>query len=172
MEEVILVDEGDHELGMMEKLEAHRKGVLHRAFSVLLYNKEGKLLLQKRSSKKYHSAGLWTNTCCSHPRPRQNMETEVTRRLKEEMGIVAETRLAFRFVYKAPLENHITEHELDYVYIGRFDGEPMINPEEVEDWKFMPVEEIRADMQRHPDAYTYWFKLIVTNPKFSLPGFE
>jgi len=121
---VILVDESDHELGSMEKMEAHRKGVLHRAFSVLLFNSKGEVLLQKRSASKYHSAGLWTNTCCSHPKPAENIDIAVRRRLQEEMGIDSNPEFAYKFIYKTTLDNNLTEHELDYVFIGTFDGEP------------------------------------------------
>lgn len=164
---VILVDEGDCELGSMEKMEAHRKGVLHRAFSVLLFNSKGEVLLQKRSSFKYHSASLWTNTCCSHPKPYENIDIAVRRRLQEEMGIDTNPEFAYKFIYKAALDNNLTEHELDYVYIGTFDGEPIINLHEVEDWKFVSLDTAREDIKVHPELYTHWFKLIIAHPQLS-----
>src|SRR5689334_14921661 len=127
MEYVILVDASDNELGTMDKMEAHRKGVLHRAFSILLFNSKGEILLQKRSSLKYHSAGLWTNTCCSHPKPNEPMTTAAQRRLSEEMGINASLEFLYKFQYQVQLDNGLIEHELDHVYIGLFNDEPIIN---------------------------------------------
>jgi isopentenyl-diphosphate delta-isomerase len=167
MEEVVLVNEQDVELGTMEKLEAHEKGILHRAFSVILVNSEGEILLQKRAAKKYHSAGLWTNTCCSHPRPGESVEAAAVRRLKEELGINTRPKLAYSFVYKVALENNLIEHELDHVLIGKFDGAPIINPEEIEDWKHMSVDDLRNDILSNPSYYTHWFKLILNHPELS-----
>lgn len=167
MEQVILVDEHDNELGSMEKMEAHRKGILHRAFSVLLFNSNGELLLQKRSAKKYHSAGLWTNTCCSHPQPNERIEDAVRRRLKEEMGIDIQPEYSYKFIYKADFENNLIEHELDYVFIGHFDGEPVINSHEVEDWKFVALDKILQDILVNPYAYTFWFKRIVNHSELN-----
>lgn len=164
MEEVILVDKNDNTIGTMEKMEAHHRGLLHRAFSVLLFNSEGKVLLQKRSSNKYHSAGLWTNTCCSHPQPGEKIEDATRRRLMEEMGIDVKTEFAYKFIYKTELEAHLIEHEYDYVFIGTYNGEPLINPNEVEDWKYVDINWVRKDIGEHPDKYTYWFRLIVNNP--------
>src|SRR5690242_1712572 len=146
MEKVILVDEHDNEVGTMDKMEAHQKGVLHRAFSVILFNSKGEVLLQKRSSKKYHSAGLWTNTCCSHPQPSERIEVAARRRLKEEMGINVQPEFAYKFLYKVTLDNELIEHELDHVYIGHFDNEPIINSNEVETWRFAGLTEIRKDI--------------------------
>lgn len=160
-EHVILVDRDDKAVGTMEKMEAHRKGVLHRAFSILLFNDEGKMLLQKRSKNKYHSSGLWTNTCCSHPLPGETLPEATQRRLKEEMGIEVAPVFSHTFIYKAELDNHLTEHELDHVFIGTFNGIPDINRKEVEDWKFVDVNELKQDMMKNPSAYTEWFKLIV-----------
>jgi isopentenyl-diphosphate delta-isomerase len=164
-EEVILVDENDQEVGTMEKMEAHRKGVLHRAFSILLFNSKGQVLLQKRAADKYHSAGQWTNTCCSHPRPGENLDEAVRRRLREEMGIDLQPQFAYRFTYKAKISDDLTEHELDHVFLGSFDGKPIINTHEVQDWKFADLSEIRTDMLRNPDSYTPWFKLIIRHPR-------
>lgn len=167
MEHVILVDREDNAIGSMEKLEAHRKGLLHRAFSVLLFDDAGKLLLQKRSGNKYHSSGLWTNTCCSHPLPGEGLEQATTRRLKEEMGIIVQPTFAFSFIYKAQLDQELTEHELDHVFIGTYNGPPAINKKEVEDWKYVDLKWLREDIEKHPDAYTVWFKLIIDHPELN-----
>ncbi|XOV67806.1 MAG: isopentenyl-diphosphate Delta-isomerase [Fluviicola sp.] len=160
MEYVILVDENDQELGRMEKMEAHEKGLLHRAFSIFLFNEKNELLLQQRAHSKYHSGGLWTNTCCSHPRAGETVLEASHRRLMEEMGIEANMQTQFHFVYKAELDNELTEHELDHVVFGTFSGEPKINPEEVASWKYMSMEEIEADMKDHPEKYTAWFRIV------------
>jgi len=167
MEEIILVDEFDSEIGTMEKMEAHRKGVLHRAFSVMLFNTNGELLLQRRARKKYHSGGLWTNTCCSHPLPQETIEEAARRRLKQEMGIDLKPTFAFKFIYKSHLDQNLIEHELDHVFVGVFDGLPEINAEEVEDWKFMNLDSLRKDIKQSPDAYTTWLKLIINHPEWS-----
>lgn len=164
MEKVILVDEEDNAIGTMDKMEAHRQGVLHRAFSVLLFNSQGQVLLQKRARKKYHSGGLWTNTCCSHPQPGESLGDATRRRLKQEMGIDVEPQFAYKFIYKTNLDRNLIENELDHVYIGTFDGVPAINTEEVDEWKFMDVATLRMDMKRNPDLYTYWFRLIIDHP--------
>lgn len=168
MDLVILVDEHDRELGFMEKMEAHQKGVLHRAFSVLLFNSKGELLLQKRSATKYHSAGLWTNTCCSHPKPNEKIEEAVSRRLQEEMGISLMPEFAYKFLYKTTLDNNLIEHELDHVFVGVYDGNPQINSNEVEDCKFVALSELRQEIALHPDAYTHWFKLIIAHPELEV----
>lgn len=169
MEQVILVDEHDNEVGLMEKMEAHRKGALHRAFSVLLFNSKGEVLLQKRSANKYHSASLWTNTCCSHPKPNENIDSAVRRRLKEEMGIDFQPSFSYKFLYKVKLDNNLTEHELDHVYVGEFSDEPVVNSHEVESWKYASIAEVKEDMHQNPDAYTHWFKLIVDHPELRIP---
>jgi isopentenyl-diphosphate delta-isomerase len=168
MEHVILVDERDNEIGSMDKMEAHVKGALHRAFSVLLFNSKGEILLQKRSLHKYHSAGLWTNTCCSHPGPTETMEAAVRRRLREEMGIDLQPEYLFKFLYRVELPNNLVEHELDHVYIGLFNGEPMINIEEVENWKYVSIAAVKIDMLQNPEAYTYWFRAIIHHPKLQV----
>mmetsp|Transcript_39191 Transcript_39191/g.51272 ORF Transcript_39191/g.51272 Transcript_39191/m.51272 type:complete len:175 (-) Transcript_39191:175-699(-) len=160
MEYVILVDEKDQEIGSMEKMEAHEKGRLHRAFSIFLFNNKNELLLQQRAHSKYHSGGLWTNTCCSHPRKGETVLEASNRRLMEEMGIEAEMNQVFSFIYKAELDNELTEHELDHVVFGSFNGEPEINPEEVAAWKYMSMNEIEADMKVNPQDYTSWFKIV------------
>lgn len=163
MEQVILVDANDQALGTMGKMEAHQKGVLHRAFSILLFNDEGKILLQKRSRHKYHSSGLWTNACCSHPLPGENLNDATRRRLREEMGIELQPTFSHTFIYKAHLDNDLIEHELDHVFVGTFNGKPRINTNEVEDWKFADVAWLRQDMVLNPSAYTEWFKVILNN---------
>jgi isopentenyl-diphosphate delta-isomerase len=161
MEMVILVDENDKAIGTMEKMEAHRKGKLHRAFSVLVFNSKGEILLQKRARQKYHSGGLWTNACCSHPQPGEKMEDAARRRLREEMGIDLQPQFSYKFIYKTTLDQNLIEHEYDHVFIATFDGEPQINKEEAEDWKFSDVALLKADMEKHPEDYTYWFRLIL-----------
>jgi len=151
----------------MEKFEAHRKGVLHRAFSILLFNSDGEVLLQKRAKSKYHSGGLWTNTCCSHPLPGEEMEEATNRKLKQEMGIDLIPEFLFKFQYKAALDNSLTENELDYVFIGRYDGDPVVNPKEVEDWKFVSMETLSTSIKLNSASYTSWFKLILEHPEFS-----
>jgi isopentenyl-diphosphate Delta-isomerase len=161
MEMVILVDHNDMAIGTMEKMEAHRKGELHRAFSIMVFNSKGEILLQKRAHHKYHSGGLWTNACCSHPIPGEKMEDATRRRLQEEMGIDLQPEFSYKFIYKTHLDMDLIEHEYDYVFRATFDGEPSINTEEVEDWKFANLNWLKADVQKHPEAYTYWFKLIL-----------
>ena len=167
MENVVLVDEFDNAIGTMEKMEAHRQGVLHRAFSILLFNSKGQVLLQKRAQGKYHSAGLWTNTCCSHPLPGESVEAAAFRKLKQEMGIELQTEFAYKFIYQAPLDNGLTEHEYDHVLTGTFDGTPYINVQEVEDWKFVDITSLKEDIARHPEHYTYWFKLIMNHTELA-----
>ena len=161
MEEfVILVDEKDNQLGLMPKMEAHEKAVLHRALSVFIFNSKGELMLQQRAAHKYHSPLLWTNTCCSHQRDGETNIEAGERRLVEEMGFKTNLKEIFSFVYKAPFDNGLTEHELDHVMVGYFDGLPEINPEEVASFKWMSLEEVNADIKLHPNLYTAWFKII------------
>jgi len=155
-----LVDENDRELGTMEKLEAHRKGVLHRAFSIFLFNDQGELLLQKRSAAKYHCGSLWSNTCCSHPVKGMAMEKCLQNKLYQEMGITADVEKAFDFTYRAEMNNGLIEHEYDHVYIGRFSGIPQPNPEEVCEWKYVSMQELGHDLALHPEDYTAWFRLL------------
>lgn len=165
MEHVILVDEHDTMIGTAEKMEAHQKGLLHRAFSILLFNTNGELLLQKRATDKYHSGGLWTNTCCSHPLPEESLKDATRRKLKQEMGIDVATEFAYTFIYKTSLDKNLIEHELDHVFIGTFNDKPLINKEEVEDWKYIDLKTLREDMAVYPEKYTYWFRLIVNHPE-------
>lgn len=164
MDHVILVDANDHEIGTMEKMEAHRRGLLHRAFSVLVFNSQGEILVQQRADTKYHSAGLWTNTCCSHPRPNECIRQASARRLLEEMGIEATPEFAYKFTYRTDLDQELVEHEVDHVFTALFDGIPSANPHEVQSWKFVPVEILRQDVIDHPENYTYWFRLIMEQP--------
>jgi len=165
MEHVILVDKEDKPLGLMEKMEAHEKGLLHRAFSVFIFNEKNELLLQRRALSKYHSGGLWTNTCCSHPRENESVEQAAMRRLNEEMGFDCEVKNIFSFVYKAVLDNELTEHELDHVLVGKYELTPVPNPEEVCDWKYINLKELEEDMEMNPDNYTIWFQLIFKRVK-------
>lgn len=159
-EEVILVNEDDEVLGTMPKMEAHEKAVLHRAFSVFVLNGEGQLMLQQRAADKYHSPLLWTNTCCSHQRMGETNIEAGRRRLREEMGFETDLKDLFSFIYRAPFDNGLTEHELDHVLLGNYSGEPRINPEEVASWKWMGLEEVRDDLQAHPANYTAWFRIV------------
>ncbi|MFY0604854.1 MAG: isopentenyl-diphosphate Delta-isomerase [Flavobacteriaceae bacterium] len=159
-EKVILVDEQDNQLGLMPKMEAHEKAMLHRAFSVFIFNDIGELMLQQRAAEKYHSPLLWTNTCCSHQRDGETSLEAGKRRLKEEMGFTTELEEVFWFVYKAPFDNGLTEHELDHVMIGYYNDAPNINREEVAAYKWMTLEAVKSDMELNPDAYTAWFKII------------
>jgi len=159
-EYVILVDTADRELGTMEKMEAHEKAVLHRAFSVFIFNDRGELMLQQRAAHKYHSPLLWTNTCCSHQRQGESNIEAGKRRLREEMGFEVDLDKKFHFVYKAEFDNGLTEHELDHVMVGYYNGEPTINPEEVASWKWINMEVLQQDMKDHPQDYTAWFKII------------
>ena len=159
-EMVILVDENDNQLGLMEKIEAHEKALLHRAFSVFIFNDNGELMLQQRALHKYHSPGLWTNTCCSHQRDGESNIDAGKRRLHEEMGFVVDLTETTSFIYKAPFDNGLTEHEFDHVMVGYYNDEPDINKDEVASWKWMPLSEVKVDIALNPDLYTEWFKII------------
>lgn len=159
-ENVILVNEADEPIGLMPKMEAHEKALLHRAFSVFIMNNKGETMLQQRAKDKYHSPLLWTNTCCSHQREGESNVEAGKRRLQEEMGFSTELKELFSFIYKAPFDNGLTEHELDHVMIGVYNEEPSINPEEVANWKWMYPEDIKKDISSNPDRYTAWFKII------------
>lgn len=159
-ENVILVDEHDNELGLMEKMEAHRKGLLHRAFSVFILNSRGELLLQQRALHKYHSGGLWTNTCCSHPRESEKAIDAAHRRMQEEMGFDCEVEKAFEFVYRAELDQGMIEHEYDHLFIGYHDADPSINQDEVMDFRWQDLDSLTFDMEQNPERYTAWFKII------------
>ena len=159
-EKVILVNSNDEPIGLMPKMEAHEKALLHRAFSVFVINSNNELMLQQRALQKYHSPGLWTNTCCSHQRDgEENIEAGL-RRLQEEMGFETPLEYLFNFIYKAPFDNGLTEHELDHVMLGRYEGDPSINLEEVASWKWMDIDLIHADLINNPADYTVWFAII------------
>lgn len=159
-ENVILVNEKDEPIGLMPKLQAHQEAVLHRAFSVFVLNEKNEIMLQQRAQNKYHSPLLWTNTCCSHQREGENNIQAGTRRLYEEMGFNTELKELFHFIYKAPFDNGLTEHELDHVMIGYSNLQPKINTDEVENWKWMAIHDIKTDMNVNPEIYTIWFKII------------
>ena len=159
MEEVILVNENDEQVGTMEKMEAHRKAVLHRAFSVFVFNNKGEMLLQQRATSKYHSGGLWTNACCSHPRPGEETANAAHRRLHEELGFTTDLQKAFSFTYNAPFDNGLTENEFDHVFVGNFDGKINPSPSEVQDFCYKKMEDISLSIQSHPQKYTAWFHL-------------
>jgi isopentenyl-diphosphate Delta-isomerase len=158
-EKVILVDEFDNAIGEMEKMEAHEKAELHRAFSVFVFNEDNQLMLQQRALSKYHSPGLWTNTCCSHPRPGEEVLQAGHRRLQEEMGFDCDLQKIFDFVYKARFDHGLTEHEFDHVLVGRYTDSPVINSEEVAAWKWMSMKSIAEEMKTHPEKYTIWFRI-------------
>ena len=159
-EQVVLVDEKNQEIGVMEKLEAHLNGGhLHRAFSVFIFNKKNELLLQRRDIKKYHSGGLWTNTVCSHPRPNETYEDAVHRRMHEEMGFDCEVKKIGCFVYKASFDNGLTEFEYDCIFVGKWNGIPHPNPQEIMDYKWISIEELKKDIQSNPQKYTAWLPL-------------
>lgn len=159
-EKVILVNEKDEQIGLMPKMEAHEKALLHRAFSVFILNSKNEIMLQQRAADKYHSPLLWTNTTCSHQREGENNIQAGNRRLMEEMGFQTELKELFSFIYKAPFDNGLTEHELDHVMIGYYNNEPNINPEEAENWKWMSIDAVKEDMKNHPEHYTVWFRII------------
>lgn len=159
-EQVILVDENDVQIGLMPKMEAHEKALLHRAFSVFVFNDKNELMLQQRALDKYHSPGLWTNTCCSHQRDGESNLAAGKRRLFEEMGFVTELKETTSFIYKAPFENGLTEHELDHVLVGTYNGDPEPNKDEVGGWKWMAIDAVKLDVVERPELYTEWFKII------------
>lgn len=159
-EKVILVNDKDEPIGLMEKMEAHEKGLLHRAFSVFVFNDRNELMLQQRAAHKYHSPFLWTNTCCSHQREGESNIEAGKRRLMEEMGFSCDLEDTISFIYKAPFDNGLTEHEFDHILIGHYNEAPQLNPDEVMDWKWMTLKEVHADIASHPEKYTAWFKII------------
>jgi isopentenyl-diphosphate delta-isomerase len=158
---VILVDPSDRELGTAEKGEAHRAGALHRAFSIFVFNSAGALMLQRRARTKYHSGGLWTNTCCGHPRPFEPIQEAVHRRLREEMGFDCDLKEIFSFTYKVQFDNSLLEHEYDHVFVGTYEGDVAPNPEEVDGWRWMDLGSLRKDIQENSDCYTYWFRTCI-----------
>ena len=159
-EKVILVDVNDNQIGLMEKIEAHEKALLHRAFSVFVLNDKKELMLQRRALTKYHSPGLWTNTCCSHQREGESTLNAAKRRLMEEMGFVTELKEQFSFIYKAEFDNGLTEHEFDHVLTGIYNDEPLINADEVAEWKWISLKEVKRQIEQNPEDFTPWFKII------------
>jgi len=159
-EQVILVNDKDEPIGVMNKLEANEKAVLHRAFSVFVLNTKNEVMLQQRAHHKYHSPLLWTNTCCSHQRVGETNIEAGKRRLYEEMGFNTELKELCHFIYKAPFDNGLTEHELDHIMVGSYEDAPIINPDEVADWKWMPLEDVKQDIDDNHQLYTAWFKII------------
>lgn len=160
IEEVILVDDFDVQIGTMEKMKAHEQALLHRAFSVFIFDEEGKMLLQQRALTKYHSAGLWTNACCSHPRPGENTIDAATRRLMEEMGFTTPIKKILHFTYQVKFDNGLTEHEYDHVFVGIYNGQIKLNKSEVHDYTFKSMPTIQEELQHHPHQYTEWFKIV------------
>jgi isopentenyl-diphosphate Delta-isomerase len=157
-EQLILVDQSDRQIGIAEKMWVHQQGKLHRAFSIFVINSQGQLLLQKRAISKYHSGGLWTNTCCSHPRPDESIIAAGDRRLQEEMGFNCQLTEIFSFIYQSPLDHGLIEYEYDHVLLGKFDGEPALNPLEAEAWKWIDIDKLKSDLITHPHLYTFWLK--------------
>jgi isopentenyl-diphosphate delta-isomerase len=157
--EIILVNEKDEQTGTMEKMEVHRKGLLHRAFSIFIFNSKGEMLLQQRAAAKYHNGELWTNTCCSHPFPGEHISAAAIRRLKEEMGFTTPLEKVFDFTYKVTFDNALTEYEFDHVFVGNYEGEIKVNPLEVKDFCYKSMDEIRSSIQTHPQNFTAWFKI-------------
>lgn len=158
-EEVILVDADDREIGTEEKLRAHERGLLHRAFSVFVFDDHGRVLLQRRAVGKYHSGGLWSNTCCGHPRPGETVVGAAARRLGEEMGIACDLQPRATFTYRADLAGGLVEHEVDHLLTGTFTGPPMPDPGEVEAWGWMPLDRLLADCAREPARYSAWLPM-------------
>jgi isopentenyl-diphosphate delta-isomerase len=162
MDYVILVDSQDNELGVMEKLEAHEKGILHRAFSIFLFNSKGEMLIQQRALSKYHSPGLWTNACCSHPAPAETILDAGKRRLQEEVGLSTVLVDAFKFEYRETFDNALTEHELDHVLVGYTDDSPILNSDEAKDYRWVDLSDLPVEISLNPELFTVWFKIILT----------
>jgi len=158
-QQVILVDQHDNALGFMDKMEAHQKGLIHRAFSIFIFNSRGEMLLQQRALNKYHSAGLWSNSCCSHPLPGEEVKEAATRRLNEELGFETSLEKIFHFIYRVPFENGLVENEFDHVFVGHYDGKVKTNSAEVNDYVFKPMEQIGLELTNKPEKYTEWFKI-------------
>jgi isopentenyl-diphosphate delta-isomerase len=158
-QKIILVNEQDQEIGLMEKMQVHREGILHRAFSVFVFDNKGRMLLQQRAAHKYHGAYLWTNACCSHPYPGEPVHESAKRRLQEELGFDTELEKIFSFIYEAKVENELTEHEYDHVFAGEYSGEIKSNPEEVADHYYDEMHKIRTSLEAHPEKFTAWFRI-------------
>ncbi len=158
-EQIILVDKKDKQIGTIGKTEAHEKGLLHRAFSIFVTNDRGEMMIQKRAAKKYHCGGLWTNTCCSHPRNGENISVAVHRRLKEEMGFDCPLTELFVFQYRVVFDNGLTENEINHVFVGKYNGPVVLNPEEADDWKWIATDDVKFDVVKNPNNFTYWFRI-------------
>lgn len=167
-DDIILVDDKDNQIGTGEKMAVHKAGKLHRAFSIFVFNSQRELMLQKRASGKYHCGGLWTNTCCSHPRPNENLIEATKRRLQEEMGFGCDLEEVLSFIYKVKFDNGLVEHEFDHVLVGKFDSEPEINPDEVEDWRWIKMEDLFKDIKLNPDNYTPWFRILMEDHRLQI----
>jgi len=164
---LILVNERDEPIGEMEKMEAHRLGVLHRAFSVFIFDEQGRMLLQQRALTKYHSPGLWTNTCCSHPHTGEDTLQSARKRLKEEMGFETKLTPLFTFTYRAEFQNGLVEHEFDHVFVGRYSGEIIPNADEVMSYRYETLDQIASELQQQPEKFTAWFRIAFSAPQFS-----
>ena len=165
---LITVDENDNALGVLDKLSVHQKGILHRAFSLFIFNSKGEFLLQRRAKDKYHSPGLWSNTCCSHPRDGETLSKAVVRRLMEEMGLECITQFEFKFIYRAAFENGLIEHELDHVYFGKSENLPKPNFEEVQGWRYISLEKLEQEIYFNPDNFSEWMKICLPKVKARL----
>ncbi|MGH9929724.1 MAG: isopentenyl-diphosphate Delta-isomerase [Pyrinomonadaceae bacterium] len=173
LEEVILVDENDRIVGKAEKIAAHLNGNLHRAFSVFVFDESGRLLVQKRAPTKYHSANLWSNTCCSHPRPGETTNEAAQRRLKEEMGFTCELKEVCNLIYKVQLDNNLFEHEFDHILVGTFDGVPQPDKSEVDDWRWIEIKNLVDEVRVYPHRYSYWLRVLIKEPALQLlPTFQ
>ncbi|MCO4293136.1 isopentenyl-diphosphate Delta-isomerase [Solitalea sp. MAHUQ-68] len=161
--QLLLVDENDNVIGYGDKLSVHERGDLHRAFSIFVFNEKNELLIQQRALEKYHSGGLWTNTCCSHPVKGEDLEITLHKKLEQEMGFDCPLSFQYKFIYKAAFDNGLTEHELDHVFVGKYNGAVKPNPEEVADFKWVSIDWLRSDVQLYPENYTEWFKKIIPN---------
>lgn len=169
-EYILTVDEQDRETGYMEKMEVHKKGILHRAFSVMIFNNKGEVLLQKRAKHKYHSPGLWSNSCCSHQREGETLTEAVIRRIKEELGIACDCKEIFNFKYRVEFDNGLIEHELDHVFIGYYNGNVFPNEDEVEETRWVTMDRLNKEISEHPEDFTYWFKILMKQPEMQLIG--
>jgi isopentenyl-diphosphate Delta-isomerase len=164
-EYILTVDEQDREIGYMEKLKVHQLGLLHRAFSVMVFNPKGEVLLQKRATLKYHSPGLWSNTCCSHQREGESLVDAVSRRLQDELGFLCECKEIFQFKYQVKFDNGLTEYEIDHVFFGQFNGEVIPNRDEVEEIKWVNMDDLKNEMKEYPERFTYWFQILMDQPQ-------
>jgi isopentenyl-diphosphate delta-isomerase len=167
IEKVVLVDKNNRKIGVEEKIKAHKEGKLHRAFSIFVFNSKRELMLQQRAKIKYHSGGLWTNTVCSHPKPNENYQQAVHRRLKEEMGFNCKLKKLFCFIYCVRFQNGLIENEYDCIFIGNFNGKPKPNPKEVMDYKWVSIKKLKEDIIKNPNRYTAWLKIALKKIKSS-----